>query len=68
MVGVRFNGKPLGQPVDTYSPEVDAKWVVFGTVDVESEASTLRLEAVDRNPASDGYHAGIDALTLVPAR
>ena len=68
VVGVRFNGKPLGQPVDTYSPTIDARSVVLGTVDVKSEANTLRLEAVDRNPASDGYYAGIDALTLVPAR
>jgi len=68
VVGVRFNNEPLGQPVDTYSPEVDAKWVVLGEVDVKPETNTLKLEAVDRNPASDGYYAGIDAVTLVPTR
>jgi hypothetical protein len=68
IVRVSFNGVPLGQPVDTYTPVIDAKWVVLGTIDVNSEANTFRLEAVDRNPKSAGYYAGIDAIVLAPAQ
>lgn len=68
IVRVSFNGVPLGQPVDTYTPVIDTKSVVLGMVDVTSEANTLRLEAVDRNPKSTGYYAGIDAIVLAPAR
>ncbi len=61
-----FNGAPLGQSLDAYTPTIDAKWVELGTVDVNSEANTLRLEAVARNPKSTGYCAGIDAVMLAP--
>lgn len=68
IVRVNFNNVSLGRPVDTYTPVIDAKWVVLGTVDVNSEANTLCLEAVDRNPKSAGYYAGIDAIVLAPAQ
>jgi hypothetical protein len=68
VVRASFNGKPLGEPVDTYSPKVDAQWVEFGPVEVNRSSNVLRLEAVDRNPASSGYYAGIDALRLVAAQ
>ena len=68
VVRARFNGAPLGRPADTYSAKIDTKWVPLGPVDVRPGPNVLRLEAVDRNPASTGYHAGLDALMLVPAR
>ncbi|MBM3336069.1 type II secretion system protein GspG, partial [Candidatus Sumerlaeota bacterium] len=68
VVSFRFNAETVGQPVDTYSPTIGAKTIVLGNVDVRSEGSTLRIEATDRNPASAGYFAGIDAVTLSPAR
>ncbi len=64
VVRASFNGTPLGQPVDTYSPKIDTRSVVLGPVEVRSGANVLRLEAVDRDPASTGYYAGIDALVL----
>jgi len=63
-----FNGTPLGQPVDTYSRKIDARSVELGPVDVTAEANVLRLEAVDRNPASTGYYAGLDAVLLEAVR
>ena len=60
-----FNGTPLGKPEDTYSPKIDTRTVALGPVDVKPNVNTLRLEAVDRNPASTGYYAGIDALELI---
>ena len=68
VVRASFNGAALGRPVDTYTPKIDTKSVVLGPVDVKSQANTLRLQAVDRSPASTGYCAGVDALVLVPAR
>ena len=68
VVRVRFNGTVLGQPVDTYSPDIDTKSVVFGPIDVKATGNTLRIEAADQNPASTGYHAGVDAVILAPAR
>ena len=63
-----FNGAQIGQPVDMYTPVIDTKSVVLGTVDVNAEANTLTLEAVARNPESTGYYAGIDAVMLEPTR
>ncbi|MBN2474208.1 MAG: DUF2961 domain-containing protein [Pirellulales bacterium] len=67
VVRASFNGAALGQPIDTYSPKIDTKSVVLGRVDVTSQTNTLRIEAVDRNPASSGRCAGVDALVLIPA-
>ena len=63
-----FNGTPFGRPVDTYSPKIDARSVELGPVDVTAEANVLRLEAVDRNPASAGCYAGLDAVLLEAVR
>jgi len=68
IVRASFNGQPLGSPVDTYSPAVDAKSITLGPIEVRSEANVLRLEAVDQNPESSGYYAGIDALVLTSSR
>ena len=65
---MRFNDLPASQPVDTYTPKIDAKWAVLGEVEVRSGANSLRLEAAGRNPASSGYYAGIDAVVLAPVR
>ena len=59
-------GATLGQPVDTYTPEIDTKTVELGTVEVKPGRNLLRVEAVGRNSASSGYYAGIDAVMLVP--
>lgn len=63
-----FNGKTLDQPIDTYSPAVDATSVTLGPIEVRSEANVLRLEAVGQNPESSGYYAGIDALVLTSSQ
>jgi hypothetical protein len=68
VVRVKFNETPVGQPIDTYSPTIDVKSIVLGSVDVSSERNVLRVEAVGRNPASAGHYAGIDAVILLPIR
>ena len=66
VVRLGFNGTGLGQPVDAYTPEVDAKMIELGKVEVKPGRNVLRVEAVGRNSASGGYYAGIDAVMLVP--
>lgn len=66
VVRLRLNGEVLGTPVDTYSPQIDAKMAQFGPVDLKPNANMLRIEAVDRNPASTGCYTGIDAVMLAP--
>lgn len=68
VVRVSLDGKQLGPVVDTYSPAVDAKWVELGPVEFAAQPHVLRLEAVDRNPASSGFYAGVDAVLLTPDR
>lgn len=68
IVRIGFNGRPLAQPVDTYTPVVDATSVALGIIEIKPGTNTLRIEAVGRNPKSTGYCAGIDAVTLTPAR
>ncbi|MHC4353066.1 MAG: type II secretion system protein GspG, partial [Planctomycetota bacterium] len=68
IIRMSLNGAALGQPVDTYTPVIDTKSVVLGTVDMNSKVNTLSLEAVARNPESTGYYAGIDAVMLEPAQ
>jgi Protein of unknown function (DUF2961)/Type II secretion system (T2SS), protein G len=67
-IAMSFNGMPLGQPVDTYTPVIDTKSVVLGTVEVNAQTNTLRLEAVAHNPKSTGYCTGLDAITLAPVQ
>lgn len=66
VIRIQFNGTGVGEPVDTYTPVIDTKSIVLGTVDVNSRTNTLTLEAVGRNPKSAGYYAGIDAVMLTP--
>ena len=67
IVRVSLNGTSLGQTLDGYSPELGAKFVDLGVVDMKPQANTLRIEAAGRNPHSTGHYAGIDALILTPA-
>ncbi len=68
VVRASFNGRPLGPNLDTYSPKIDAMWAELGQVEIGSQLNVLRLEAVDQTPFSTGFHAGIDACVLTPAR
>lgn len=66
VIGMSFNGTPLGQPVDAYTPAIDARSVSLGDVRVNAGENVLTLEAVGQNPRSSGCFAGIDAVMLTP--
>jgi len=68
VVRVSFNGQPLGSGLDTHSPKVDAMWTEPVQVEIGTQPNVLRLEAVNQNPFSSGFHAGLDALVLTPVR
>jgi hypothetical protein len=66
-IGAAANGQSLGEPVDTFSFVVGTKAVTLGPVALKPGKNTLRLEAAGRNPKSQGYCLGLDAVTLVPS-
>jgi hypothetical protein len=66
-VNVLVNGVPVAKSMDTYSRRIGTKLIDLGKLDLLPQGNTLRLEAVERNPASTGYCVGIDALVAVPA-
>ncbi len=67
VVRLSLNDTPLGQPVDTYTPKVDARWVDCGQVEIKPGQNLLRLQVIGQNPSSTGYYAGLDAIVLTPA-
>jgi len=63
-VQLKLNGEELGDPVDTYTPDIRARMVEHGPLRLLPGENRLRLEMVGRNGKSAGYYAGIDALIL----
>lgn len=61
-----LDGQPLGAPIDLYSEEVElTEPLTYGPVPLEAGSHVLRLQAVDRNPASaEGYLMGLDYLLV----
>jgi hypothetical protein len=64
VVRCRWNGEPVGDAVNCFSPKVGVRTVMLGTVACPAEGGTLRLEVVDRDALSSDYYAGIDAVVL----
>lgn len=63
-----LNGKPLGDPVDAFSPAVVAKKVDGGVVEIREGENRLDLKIAGKNEKSTGYFAGLDALKLEPVQ
>lgn len=60
-----LDGKPLGPVTDTYSPAVvSADPLTLGKADLTAGRHILRFQAVDHNPASQGYLMGIDHVIV----
>lgn len=60
-----LDGKPLGQPVDTYAPTVSpGDPVTFGKNELTAGRHVLRFQAVGHNPESKGYLMGIDHVIV----
>jgi len=62
-----LDDRPLGEPFDGYSPEVEPSGpVLLGTVTLAAGERRLRVEVIGKNAASRGYFAGMDCVELEP--
>jgi len=59
-------GKPVGGPLDLYSPKTAPKEVSLGTLTLKSGTLPLVLKLVGKNTASSARVVGIDAFILRP--
>ncbi len=65
VVRVSLDGKPLGKPIDCYTPEVrQTPEIDLGVVELNAGEHVLRLEAVGKNAKSIGYSMGLDWVAL----
>lgn len=64
-----LDGKPIGKPLDTYSPHiVNTGPIKFGRVNLDAGRHVLEFRVVGKNPKSAGVYMGFDYLELVPAK
>lgn len=60
-----IDGRPVGERFDGYSAAVArSQPVSLGHLELAEGSHTLTLAVPEKNPASTGYHAGIDYLEL----
>ena len=62
----QVDGKPLGKPVDQYDNVVSFEEVNLGRKHLSAGRHVLRVENKGKNPASDGYYFGLDAILASP--
>jgi len=71
IVQLSLDGKtlPLGKPFDGFNNGViPSGKVSYGAVDLAEGKHQVKFEMIGKNPAATGFFAGIDCLTLVPAK
>lgn len=68
IVQASVDGAQVGEPVDTYTPQIVAgKRVELGTFAFAAPQFALQVEVVGHNDASPGYFFGIDSVIVDPA-
>lgn len=61
----QLDGKPLGKPVDMYSPSVTPRdKTFFPSVTLTAGPHTLSVVNKDKNKASKGFYCGVDGILL----
>jgi len=69
IVHVLLDGKRVGPKFDLYSGRVSpAGSLELGNFELTAGRHRLRIVAEGKNPASDGYFFGIDAIDLLPVK
>lgn len=64
---VALDGVPLGSAYDAWAPAVLASGAIpLGEVRLEAGSHELSFVSRAKNPASTGFHLGLDALVLLP--
>lgn len=64
VVQFSVNGRPIGKPVDTFTPKIGSTTIDLGPVELKPSGNVLRVEVAGQNPASTGMSLGIDAVLL----
>jgi len=59
-----LDGKPIGEPIDCYSPKIEVREQSLGDPALSVGEHVLRLECTGKNPASAGLKVGIDSIRL----
>ena len=59
-----LNGRVVAEKIDGYSPEVVAKEVDCGVVEIRPGENRLGVKLTGKNEKSTGFFAGLDALRL----
>lgn len=61
-----INGIAIGKPFDAYAPTLSAaEQVELGETEIKAGNNLLTLEAVGRNPASQGFKVGLDFIRVI---
>jgi len=69
IVQLHLDGKPLGKPFDGFNRGViPSGKVSYGAVELKAGKHALKFEVTGKNDASTGFYAGIDCLTISPAK
>ena len=69
IVQLSLDGKAIGQPFDGFNNGVvPSGKIAYGTVELAAGKHQLKFELIGKNPAATGFYAGIDCLTLTPAK
>ena len=64
-IQVYLDDKPLGEPLDAYSPMViPTGCVTLGAVDLDKGDHRLRFDVVGKNEASGGFKFGMDCVEI----
>jgi hypothetical protein len=61
-----FNGQPLGEALDGYTPAIGCRTLPAIPVTLRGGTNELRVEVMGRNSQSRGFNAGLDAIVLRP--
>ena len=61
---ISLDGKPVGDPVDLYSPKVEVREQSLGDLTLAPGEHTLRFECTGKNAASSGFKLGVDSVRL----
>jgi len=63
-----LDGEHLGRTLRLYNPDVIVRDHSLGMVHLSAGEHRLRLDCIGRDPRSQGYYFGLDAILLAPPR
>ncbi len=61
---ILLDGKPVGDPVDLFSPKIEVHEQNLGDQTLSAGEHALRLECTGKNPLSSGCKLGVDSVRL----